>query len=151
MSTRAARAPIHSPGAAGLRLVRRSARRLLVRSSSRRVAPIVIVGAMFVIAVIFAVLLEQVVLAQSSFKVADVRARMLAAEERHEELLLEAARLASPDRIESYARDVLGMTDAIAVKYIVADIKTDPQMALRVLPRRARRVVQGTSAVGGNP
>ena len=151
MSTRAARTTMEGPGAVGLRLVRRGARKLMVRGSSRRVAPIVIVGAMFVIAVVFAVLLEQVVLAQSSFEVSAMRERMIAAEERREELLLEAARLASPERIESYARDVLGMTDAVAVKYIVADIKADPQMALRVVPRRARRVIQGTSAIGENP
>jgi cell division protein FtsL len=75
-------------------------------------------------AIVFGVLLEQVVLAQSAFKLTDIRRSVTAAEARHEELLLEAAKLDSAARIENYARMELGMIDPVpaTVRYIVADI-----------------------------
>jgi hypothetical protein len=78
-----------------------------------------------VLAVVFAVLLEQVVLAQSAFKMAGIRERLVAAETRHHELLLDAAKLESSDRIERYARDVLGMVkpQQSTLNYIVADVR----------------------------
>jgi cell division protein FtsL len=110
-----------------LRLVRRKrrARTLIKRSVTRRLAPLAIVGAIAIAATIFAVLLEQVVLAQSAFDLASVRERITRAEARHEELLLEAARLDSSARIESYARGTLGMIDPepMNVQYIVADVR----------------------------
>lgn len=110
-----------------LRLVRRKrrSRKLIKRSVTRRLAPLAIVGAIVIAATIFAVLLEQVVLAQSAFDLARIRERIARAENRHEELLLEAARLDSSARIESYARETLGMVDPepANVQYIVANVR----------------------------
>lgn len=110
-----------------LRLVRRKrrSRKLIRRSATRRLAPLAVVGAIAIAATVFAVLLEQVVLAQSAFDLASVRERIGKAEARHEELLLEAARLDSSARIERYARDTIGMIDPepTNVKYIVADVR----------------------------
>jgi cell division protein FtsL len=110
-----------------LSLVRRKrrSRKLIKRSATRRLAPLAIVGAIAIAATIFAVLLEQVVLAQSAFDLAGVREGIAKAEARHEELLLEAARLDSSARIERYARDTLGMIDPepTNVQYIVADVR----------------------------
>lgn len=82
-------------------------------------------GVVVVIALVFGILLEQVVLAQSAFRLTEQRARLQAAEERHETLRRTAARLESPARIERFARGVLGMVDPVAtgVQYIVADIR----------------------------
>jgi cell division protein FtsL len=88
----------------------------------RRVTMVAVV--VCVVTIVFGVLLERVILAQSAFKLAQFRDQLVAAEERHEELLLEASRLASPDRIEHYARSALGMVDASIVEYIVADVPT---------------------------
>jgi cell division protein FtsL len=75
-------------------------------------------------AIVFGVLLEQVVLAQSAFKLTSIRQSLTIAEARHEELLLEAAKLDSAARVEKYARTELGMIDPVpsTVRYIVADI-----------------------------
>ena len=77
-------------------------------------------------AIVMGVLLEQVVLAQSAFELAKLRKDMVAAEAKHEELLLEAARMDSATRIERYARRSLGMVDPApgSVEYIVADVRT---------------------------
>lgn len=97
----------------------------------RRAAMIAVV--VCVVTIVFGVLLERVVLAQSAFKLAQIRDQLVAAEERQEELLLEASRLASPDRIEYFARSALGMVDASIVEYIVADVPAvDGLPALRL-------------------
>lgn len=88
----------------------------------RRAALVAIV--LCVVTVVFGVLLERVALTQSAFKLAQLRDQAVAAETRHKELLLEASRLASPDRIEGYARSALGMVDPSVVEYIVADVPT---------------------------
>jgi hypothetical protein len=70
-------------------------------------------------------LLEQVVLAQSAFKLTEIRQDLAVAEENREVLMLEAAKLDSAARIERYAREELGMIDPAPhdVRYIVADIR----------------------------
>jgi cell division protein FtsB len=106
------------------------ARSLIDRSDARRYAPLVIVAAIVAGAVIFGVLMEQIVLAQSAFKLSDLNKKMSAAESQHEQLLYQAARLESPGRIERYARTRLGMIDPPLVNYIVASVhhgsKTTP-------------------------
>jgi cell division protein FtsL len=107
-----------------LRVVRRGSRGLLVRGGSRRLVSYGIAASIVVLAVVFAVLLEQVVLAQSAFKLKGIQDRLVAAESQHKELMLEAARLESSDRIERFARDRLGMVepDMRSVSYIQADV-----------------------------
>ena len=63
------------------------------------------------LALVFGVLLEQVILAQSAFKMARVRREMIRADATNQELLLQMTRLSSPQRIETYARGQLGMTE----------------------------------------
>lgn len=108
--------------AVALRVVRRKKLKLIERVGMSAAIPYVIGGVIAIVAVVFAVLLEQVVLGQSAFKLAELRKELVAAEAEHEELLLEVAKMESPDRIERYARINLGMTDPAAVEYIVADL-----------------------------
>ena len=77
-------------------------------------------------AIVAGVLLEQVTLAQSAFELAEIREDLVAAETRHEELLLEAANLDSATRIERFARNSLGMVEPApgSIEYIVADVRT---------------------------
>ena len=119
------RAPRTRPKNPGLRLVRRRSRSLIRRGFSTRLAPSVIVASIGVVIVVVAVLLEQVVLAQSAFKLAKVREQVVRAEVEHQELLLEATRLGSPGRIEKYAMEELGMVKPGPehIDYVVADIK----------------------------
>ena len=107
-----------------LKVVRRNKRGLIKRGAQRRVAPLLLVGGMLVIGIVFAILLAQVVLAQSGFKMAKLRERTLKAEERHAELVLQAAKLGSSERIERFAIDQLGMVHPTKVEYIVADVSS---------------------------
>ncbi len=109
-----------------LEVVRRKSRRLIKRRAQRRFAPLAIAVTICVAAVVFGVLLEQVILAQSAFKLERVRESTAREQARHEELLLESARLESPARIERYARIDLGMVDPSSVEYIVADVIRPP-------------------------
>lgn len=86
-------------------------------------APLIIVSVILIASTVFAVLLAQVTLAQSGFKMAEMRERMTKAEARHAELVLRVAKLGSSERIERYALDQLGMVYPETVEYIVADIK----------------------------
>jgi hypothetical protein len=101
----------------------------MVRSKPRRLAPIFIFGAIAVLGIVFTILLEQVVLAQSAFKLARIRERLVRAEARHHELLVDASMLESSDRIEWVARNRLKMVDPPPeqVHYIVADITPHPR------------------------
>jgi cell division protein FtsL len=99
-------------------------------------APVWIVSGLCILLAIFGVLLEQVVLAQSAFKLGRVREEVVAAEAHHQELLLEATKLGSPGRIERYAREELGMVDSAQVGYIVAEVHG---MGEESTPKRARR------------
>ena len=103
---------------------RRNAEGRIVRAESRRLTPVVILGGIAALGIVFAVLLEQVVLAQSAFKLARLRADVVAAEARNHQLLLDASKLQNAERIEQYARDQLGMVPArsASAEYIVADV-----------------------------
>lgn len=140
-----------APGAAGdralpgLQLVRRRSRTLVHRRAGP-FAPLVIVGGIVAAAIVFGVLLEQVVLAQSAFKLADLRSRLAAQERRHEALLLDAAKLESPDRIERYARDQLGMVEPAGVEYVVAKVRARGGLRFARAPGTARLVAPGVAA-----
>jgi cell division protein FtsL len=111
--------------------------------------PVVIISGIAVFAVVVGVLLEQVVLAQSAFKLERVRERLVAEEERNQDLLLEATRLEGSDRIERYAREVLGMVEAKpgVTNYITADVRLrDP---LRMAGRRGYGRPRAGQAMGG--
>ena len=129
---RAPRTRVENPG---LRLVRRRSRRLIRRGRSTSLAPAVILGSIGVAVIVIAVLLEQVVLAQSAFRLAKVREKVVAAEAEHQELLLEATRLGSPARIEEFATNDLGMIKAPPedAEYIVARVRgvTDGSLIAR--------------------
>jgi cell division protein FtsB len=117
--------PRTKAGRPDLRVVRkRRSRSLIKRTNARRIS-VYVAGGIFAAAIVAAVLLEQVVLAQSAFHLSDLRRDLQVAEEKQEELLLEAAQLDSSARIERYARENLGMVDPLpgGVQYIVADIK----------------------------
>jgi cell division protein FtsL len=91
----------------------------------RRLPWLLIISIVCVFTVIFGVLLARVVLVKTSFKLQKLQGELTQAEELHEELLLEAAKMESPARIERMARSI-GMVDPLAVNYIVADV---PQRA----------------------
>lgn len=101
------------------------------KSQARRSFSIYVTAGLIAGTIVAAILLEQVVLAQSAFQLSDLRSEVMAAEEKHEILLLEAAQLDSSARIERYARENLGMVDPVpdGVEYIVADIKQPKQLA----------------------
>lgn len=131
-----------------LRVVRRRSRGLIKRSPARRAAPLVITAGIVVAAVVSAVLLEQVLMAQSAFKLGKIRTRLTAAETRHNELMLEATRLEGDARIQEYAREVLGMVraDPDASVYIVAPIKASGPRRLAEVRRGAPVTLQSTAA-----
>ena len=127
MSARAAQAKGKRSAApqTGLRVVRRARGGLIKRGTNRRMAPLGILAILLIGATVATVLLEQVVLAQTGFKMAQLRDRVVVAEARHAELVLRAARLGSPERIERVAIQELGMTYPAPseVKYIVANVR----------------------------
>ena len=140
----------------GLRLVRRRSRKLIRRGFSTTLAPTAIVATIGVVAVVIAVLLMQVVLAQSAFKLSKVRQEVVKAEAEHQELLLEATRLGSPGRIEKYAMEQLGMVKPkpSQVDYIVADVRGIGDDSLLARTRRAETiqpVTGGGTAMGIEP
>jgi cell division protein FtsL len=105
-----------------LSLIRRRSRGLIRRGAGTRLAPLVVLTAICVAALVVAVLLEQVILAQSAFKLARVRREISSAEATNQDLLLRLTRLQSPRRLERYARDRLGMVAPSNRDYIVADV-----------------------------
>ena len=133
----------------GLRLVRRRSRRLIHRGFSRKLAPTAIVATIGVVTVVIGVLLEQVVLAQSAFKLAKIRQQVVEVEAEHQELLLEATKLGSPGRIEKYAMEELGMVKPkpSEVDYVVADVKGLGDDAFVARARRAH-TLQATAPSG---
>lgn len=150
MSTRSApvRSDRRKPAARSLRVVRRKRRGLIKRGESRRFAPMAILSGLLVAAVVFGVLLEQVVLAQSAFELQRLRERVAAAGAEHEELVLEAATLDSEDRIERFARAQLGMVDPADVRYIVADVR-EPASGLFARRSGAGRPVSVPATASG--
>ncbi|HEX2236172.1 MAG TPA: septum formation initiator family protein [Actinomycetota bacterium] len=119
-----ARAEEAGPGAVRLGLIRRRSRSLIRRRPGTRLAALGAVAAILVGALVFGVLLEQVVLAQSAFKLAGVRRQIARAQEENQDLLLRVTKLDSPARIERFARERLGMVQPRRdeLEYIVADI-----------------------------
>lgn len=126
MSTRAAQVRSVKPGIRKrqLKVVRSRKRGLIKRGASRRIAPMLILGAILVVATIFAVLLEQVVLAQTGFKMDSLRREIATAESEHARLVLKVAKLSSKERIEQVAINELGMVQPKQVSYIVANVRT---------------------------
>ena len=96
------------------------------KKTRRRLPWLVILSLVFVFTVIFGVLIARVVLVKTSFKLQKLQTDLTAAEELHEELILEAAKMESPARIEREAR-AMGMVDPPTVNYIVADIPRSSQ------------------------
>lgn len=129
-------------GRSHLSVVRRGSPGRLVRGSTPRVTSYVVASTIVVLAVVFGVLLEQVVLAQSAFKLKGIQDQLVRAETRHKELMLEAAKLESSERIERFARQELGMIkpDPQSVSYIQAD----------VAPRLGGRMAREGSEVSEN-
>ena len=147
MSTVAVRRARPAPARTRLTVARRKkARGLLKRTGARRAMPGYLIVTIVVLAIVAGVLLEQVMLAQSAFRLSDINKSLASAEARQEELLAELAELESPGRIERYARTQLGMTDPAVVEYIVANVRlgTDNRIAHAL---RASRMVDTT--VGG--
>lgn len=136
---------VHRASRPPLRVVRRKQRGLIKRTGSRRAAPALIVLSILVVATVGGVLLEQVILAKSAFEMAQIREDMAAAEDEHSQLLLDAARLGSSDRIERYAIERLGMVRPLParVQYIVADV---PSNWSRSVARRGSPTRPGGSA-----
>lgn len=123
--TRSASRTKRVPERPELKVVRRRQNpKLIKRTGARRLAPFTILAVIAIGAIIAAILLEQVVLAQSAFKLTHIRQELAKAEEDREVLMLEAAKLDSAARIERYARENLGMVDPSPnnVRYIVANI-----------------------------
>ena len=117
----ALRGPGAGPSQPRLEVVRRRSRSLIQRDAPRRFAPVVVVAVILAATAILGVLLEQVVLAQSAFKMSRLRTDLSAAEARHQELLLEATKLESPRRIERFARTELNLVEPHAIQYLVSD------------------------------
>lgn len=140
-----------APQAPRLRVARRKTRKLITRGKARRIAPAYIAVAIAISSIVAGVLLEQVVLAQSAFKLQAINKRLAAAEARQEELLAEVAELESPGRIERYARTHLGMVDPTIVEYVVADVRIGGNNRL-AQAIQAREIVEGSSATAiGSP
>ena len=103
-------------------------------------------------ALITGVLLEQVVLAQSAFKLQDIDKQLAQTETRQEELLAEMAELESPGRIERYARTALGMVDPSSIEYIVARVRTGTDNRLAdALNAKDLPLPGDASAIGTSP
>ena len=110
-------------------------------------------------AIVAGVLLEQVTLAQSAFELAEIREDLVAAETRHEELLLEAANLDSATRIERYARNSLGMVEPApgSIEYIVADVRTGGRIGSTSVkrgdesPAAVTGGIRSAAGFGGSP
>lgn len=109
-----------------------------------------IAGVILVIAAVFGILLEQVLMAQSAFKLGKIREDMIAAQSRHEDLIFQVYQLESDARIESYARTQLGMVEAdpASTEFIVADIKSRFASRLVQSPRGVRSKLRPGQAAG---
>jgi cell division protein FtsL len=145
----ALRAPRHKKkDSAKLKVVRRNKRGLLLRGSQQRVTPFLILGGILVIAIVFAILLAQVVLAQSGFRMAKLREQTIKAEARHAELVMQAAKLGSAERIERVAVEQLGMVQPTRVEYIVADVGSRNSARLAERPKDVDMAGQAAATEG---
>ena len=132
-----------------LRLLKRRSRKSVKKSSVRGTLTTVAVAVVLGGSILFGVLLEQVVLAQSAFELSRLREDLAKAESHHEELLLATAKLDNAARIERYARTSLGMMEPTpgSIQYVVADVRTGTSLAESTVDRaRARRL--GRTGVG---
>lgn len=131
MSARAAKVKNARPAGRALSVVRRKDRRLVKRGTTRRMAPAMVVATILIAATTFGVLLAQVVLAQSGFKMQQLREEVAKADEKHARLVLRAAKLSSAERIERVAIEELGMVfPEQTPEYIVANVKTRSSQGL---------------------
>ena len=123
-----------------LKVVSRRKRKGLINRAGTRIAPFTILAVIAIGGIVAAILLEQVILAQSAFKLTKIRQELTVAEENREVLMLEAAKLDSDARIERYARDNLGMVDPPPdmVRYIVADIRSGPSKDVALIAGQGR-------------
>lgn len=119
---------------------------------------VITVSALLAGAIVMGVLLEQVLLAQSAFELAELRKNVAAAEARHEELLLQSANLDSAARIERYARTNLGMIEPPpgAVEYVVADVRTGTTLGRATVeqgnePPSVAGGLRAAASYGGSP
>lgn len=87
-------------------------------------APVAVFGVACVVLLVFAILVERVLLAQSAFELDRLQTKLTAAQNAREVVLLETATLESPARIERYARDTLGMVEAEEPRYIAANLSS---------------------------
>jgi cell division protein FtsL len=149
-AVRDAAAPVRNrrPRRRNLKVVRRRRRGLIKRSPTRRMTPLVLGGVMLVTLLIATVLLEQVLMAQSAFKLEGIRSRTERAETRHQELVLEVTRLENKERIEQYAVSELGMraTNSTNSEYMVADIPLTADTRLAQEAKEKELDLTGTSA-----
>ncbi len=126
---------------ARLSIVKRRKFRLL-----KRVSPMLVVMVVFVIAAVFAILLEQVMLAQSGFKMAKLQQKIEKAETKHAELVLEAAKLSSSERIERFAISDLGMVRPERVEYIMANVGVKGAARIAAAPKPEALPATGEAA-----
>lgn len=135
---------------------RRKSKKLIKRTGARRLAPFTIMASIAIAGIVSAILLEQVVLAQSAFELHQIRLELAEAEENREVLMLEAAKLDSDARVERYARETLGMVDPSpqSVRYIVADIglsRKSAALATRTDPYLGTAGADTAAAVSASP
>lgn len=109
---------------AALRVVSGRGPSKLLERRPMRVAPLAIVTVLCVLGIVFGVLLERVMLAQSAFELTRLMRRVEAADQLRSELTFEVARRENPGRVEQFAREELGMVDPdpTQIQYIVADV-----------------------------
>lgn len=142
-----------APPQVPLRVVNKRTRRPSRRASREGVSPAVAIASVCIVAVVAAVLLEQVILAQSAFELSRLRDRLTEAEEDHQHLLLQATQLGSPGRIERYARDELGMVDPdpTRTEYVVARVRDISVGSIVASARSAGPLRAGGVAAGVDP
>jgi len=138
-----------SPQERNLSVVRRKQRRLIQRGAARRMTPIMFGGVILVALLISTVLLEQVLMAQSAFKLEEIRNQTDRAESRQQELILQVTRLEDNGRIEEFARTQLGMIETINTtsEYMVADIAVKADTSLARDAQEDELDLTGTSAI----
>jgi cell division protein FtsL len=148
-SSRVAPERARRPQERNLKVVRRKSRSLIQRGPARRMTPLMFGGVILVALLISTVLLEQVLMAQSAFKLEEIRAQAERAESRQQELILEVTRLENNDRIEEYARAQLGMveTNSATSEYMVADIAPRADTRLAKETRQDELDLRGTAAI----
>ena len=137
------------PQERNLKVVRRKQRSLIQRGAARRVTPLVFGGVILVALLISTVLLEQVLMAQSAFKLEEIRNQTESAESKQQELILQVTRLEDNSRIEEFARTQLGMieTNHTTSEYMVANIAVKADTRLARATQEDELDLTGTSAI----